>query len=46
VSLVERNVKQTQTDNQIEEEHLVNFVVNTLDEDLPIDLGDSVEVSS
>jgi len=39
-------VKQNQTDNQIEEEHLLNFVVNTLDEELPIELADSVKVSS
>ena len=39
-------MKQTQTDNQIEEEHLLNFVVNTLDEELPIDLADGVKVSS
>ena len=36
----------TQTDNQIEEEHLLNFVVNTLNEELPIDLADSVRVST
>jgi len=39
-------VKETQTDNKIEEEHLLNFVVNTLDEELPIELADSVKVSS
>ncbi|SNR57847.1 ISH3 family transposase [Halorubrum vacuolatum] len=39
-------MKQTQTDNQIEEEHLLNFVVNTLDEELPIELADGVKVSS
>src|SRR6056297_1953385 len=40
------SVKQTQTDDKIEEEHLLNFVVNTLDEELPIDLADGVKVSS
>jgi len=39
-------VKPNQADNQIEEEHLLNFVVNTLDEELPIELADSVKVSS
>jgi len=39
-------VTRTQTDNQIEEEHLLNFVVNTLDEELTIDLADGVKVSS
>ncbi len=37
---------ESQTDNQIEEEHLLNFVVNTLDEELPIDLADGVKVST
>jgi len=32
-------VKQNQTDNQIQEEHLVNFVVNSLNEELRINLG-------
>jgi len=35
-----------QADNQIEEEHLLNFVVNSLNEDLPIDLTDGVRVST
>jgi hypothetical protein len=39
-------VKSNQTDNQIEEEHLLNFVVNSLDEELPIDLTDNVTVSA
>jgi len=39
-------VTRTQTDNQIEEEHLLNFVVNTLNEELPIDLADGVRVST
>ena len=39
-------MKPNQADNQIEEEHLLNFVVNSLNEDLPIDLADSVKVSS
>ncbi len=39
-------MKQNQTDNQIQEEHLLNFVVNSLGEELPIDLGEDVEVST
>jgi len=39
-------VKQTQTDNQIEEEHLFNFVVNTLNEELRMNFADSGEVST
>ena len=39
-------VKQTQADNLIEKEYLLNFVVNTLDEDLPIDIGGDVDVST
>ena len=36
----------TKADNQIEEEHLLNFVANSLNEELPIDLADGVRVSS
>ena len=36
---------QTQTDNQIEEGHLLNFVVNSLSEELPIDLADGAKIS-
>ena len=36
----------TKADNQIEEEHLLNFVVNSLNEELSIDLGEDVEVST
>jgi len=39
-------VKQNQTDNQIEEEHLLNFVVNSLNKELTINLGEDVEVST
>jgi len=39
-------VQPTKTDNQIEEEHLLNFVINSLNEDLPIDLADGVRVST
>ncbi len=35
-----------QADSEIEEEHLLNFVVNSLDDDLPIDLGENVEVTT
>jgi len=39
-------VKQNQTDDQIEEEHLLNFVVNSLSQELPIDPGEDVEIST
>ena len=39
-------MKLNQADNQIEEEHLLNFVVNSLGEELPIELGEDVEVST
>ncbi len=35
-----------QADSEIEEEHLVNFVVNSLGDDLPINLGENVEVTT
>ncbi|MFC4987844.1 ISH3 family transposase, partial [Saliphagus infecundisoli] len=39
-------MQQTQADNEVEEEHLLNFVVNSLGDELPIDLGENVEVSA
>ncbi len=39
-------MKPNQADNQIEEEHLLNFVVNTLNEELPIDFAYGVRVST
>jgi len=39
-------VKELQIENQIEKEHLLNFVVNTLDEELPIDIADGVRTSA
>ena len=36
----------TQADSEIEEEHLLNFVINILDEELAIDLGEDVEVTT
>ncbi|MDL0130268.1 ISH3 family transposase, partial [Halobacterium salinarum] len=36
----------TQADSEIEEEHLLNFVVNSLEEELSVDLGEDVEVST
>jgi len=39
-------VKPTQADSEIEEEHLLNCVVNSLDEELAIDLGENVEVTT
>ncbi|EMA23831.1 transposase (ISH3) [Haloarcula marismortui ATCC 33799] len=39
-------MKPTQADSKIEEEHLLNFVVNSLDEELSLDLGENVEVTA
>jgi len=39
-------VQPTEADIEIEEEHLLNFVVNSLDEELAIDLGEDVEVTT
>jgi hypothetical protein len=39
-------VKPTQADSELEEEHLLNFVVNSLEDELPIDLGENVKISS
>ncbi|MFC4986688.1 ISH3 family transposase, partial [Saliphagus infecundisoli] len=39
-------MKPTQADNEVEEEHLLNFVVNSLGDELPIDLGEDVEISA
>ena len=36
----------TQADSEIEEEHLLNFVVNTLDEEIDIDLGENADIDS
>ena len=36
----------TEADSEIEEEHLLNFVVNSLNEELAIDLGENVEVTT
>ena len=38
-------MQQHQVDSEIEEEHLINFVVNSLEETLPLDLGEDVEVT-
>ena len=35
-----------QADSEIEEEHLLNFVVNSLDEELALDLGENVKVTT
>ena len=39
-------MQHNQADNEVEEEHLLNFVVNSLGEELPIDLGENVEVTA
>ena len=36
----------TEADSEIEEEHLLNFVVNSLAEELAIDLGENVKVTT
>ena len=44
--LLRHSVNKIQTDSQIEKEHLLNSVFNSLNEKLPIDLADDVEVST
>ncbi len=39
-------MKPNQADNELEEEHLLNFVANSLGDELPIDLGENVEVTA
>jgi hypothetical protein len=39
-------VQPTRADNELKEEHLLNFVVNNLEEELPIDLGENVETTT
>jgi len=39
-------VQQPQADSEIEEEHLLNFGVNSLDGELSLDLGENVEVTT
>jgi hypothetical protein len=39
-------VEPTEADNEIEEEHLLNFVVNSLNDELAINLGEDVEVTT
>jgi CO dehydrogenase/acetyl-CoA synthase alpha subunit len=39
-------VDSTPADNEVKEEHLLNFVVNSLDEEFSLDLGDNVEVTA
>jgi len=39
-------VKPTQADSKIEEEHLSNFVVNSLDKELAVYLDENVEVTT
>ena len=34
------------TDNELKEDHLLNFVVNNLEQELPIDLGENVETTT
>jgi len=39
-------VQPTRADNELKEEHLLNFVVNNLEEELPIDLGENIETTT
>ncbi|MGQ3331271.1 ISH3 family transposase [Halorubrum sp. FL23] len=39
-------MQQPEADSEIEEEHLLNFVVNSLDDELAIDLGEDVKVTT
>ena len=39
-------MKPKQADNEIKESHLLNFVVNSLTEELSLDLGENVEVTA
>jgi len=39
-------VKHTQADSELEEEHLLDFVVNSSGDELPIDLAENVKVTS
>jgi CO dehydrogenase/acetyl-CoA synthase alpha subunit len=36
----------TEADSEVEEEHLLNFVVNSLNDELRINLGEDVEVTT
>jgi hypothetical protein len=38
-------VQQPQADSELEEQHLINFVVNRLEDTLPLDLGKDVDVT-
>ena len=44
--LLWEGVQPTEADSKIEEEHLLNFVVNSRDEELAIDLGENVKVTT
>jgi hypothetical protein len=39
-------VEPTEADNEIEEEHLLNFVVDSFNNELAINLGEDVEVTT
>jgi hypothetical protein len=44
--LLGKDVEVPEADNEIEEEHLLNFVVNSLDDELALDFGEDVEVTT
>ena len=35
----------TQADSELNDAHLINFIVNSLDDELPIELGENVDVT-
>jgi hypothetical protein len=39
-------VETPRADNELNEEPLLNFVVNNLEQELPIDLGENVETTT
>jgi hypothetical protein len=39
-------VQPSRVDNELKEEHLLNFAVNNLKEELPVDLGENVETTT
>ena len=39
-------MKPAQADTELEEEHLFNFIVNSLGDELPIDFGENVKVTT
>ena len=38
-------MQQPQADSELEEQHLIYFVVNRLEDTLPLDLGEEIDVT-